>query len=79
MPAVLLSAADDPFIEPQMIEDATRGTGAFVHMEPVGGHLGYLAARPVGGEGYAEFAGRRWLGAAVAHYVAELSGVVRGR
>jgi len=79
VPAVLLSAADDPFIEPQMIEDATRGTGAFVHMEPVGGHLGYLAARPVGGEGYAEFAGRRWLGAAVAHYVAELSGVVRGR
>lgn len=73
VPTVILSAEDDPFIESKMIEDAARGSTAFVHMEPVGGHLGYLASGPVAGGPYAEFAGRRWLGAAVAHYVIELS------
>lgn len=73
VPAVLLSAADDPFIEPQMVEEAARGSAAFVHMERVGGHLGYLAARAVDGSPQGGFVGRRWLGAAVAHYVTELA------
>ncbi|MDB4736547.1 hypothetical protein OAF93_02155, partial [Planctomycetota bacterium] len=78
VPSVILSAADDPFIEPGMIEDAARGTAAFVHMEPVGGHLGYLAAGPVPAERHAEFVGRRWLGAAVSHYAIELARAARG-
>lgn len=78
VPAVVLSAADDPFIPPGMIADAAAGSGIHVHLEPVGGHLGYLsAAAPSGGGG---FPGRRWLAAAVSHYVSELAGEVgRGR
>ncbi len=79
VPSVILSAADDPFIEPGMIGDAARGTAAFVHMEPVGGHLGYLAAGPVPAERHGDFVGRRWLGAAVAHYAIELARVARGQ
>ena len=79
LPAVILSAADDPFIDPGMIEEAAAGTSIQVHMEPTGGHLGYLARggvdprpRGIGREGDG-FPGRRWLAAAVLHYVGELS------
>lgn len=70
VPAAIVTSADDPFVASGDVERATsdardrRGPGApplLAHVEPVGGHLGYL------GRG-----GQRWLAGALAHYGAEL-------
>jgi len=70
VPAAILTAADDPFVASGDVERAirqaraSRGPGApalLAHVEPVGGHLGYL-----------DRGGRRWLAGALAHYGAEL-------
>ncbi|QDV05978.1 putative hydrolase [Planctomycetes bacterium Poly30] len=77
-PAVILSADDDPFIAPEDITSAARGTAAFVHLEPVGGHLGYLSqpttARVAGLDPAGELRGlgSRWLAGAVLHYCEQL-------
>jgi len=64
-PAVILTAEDDPFVDPQAYRGVTRAEGVFLHLEPTGGHVGYLARR---GLGYAH-----WLDGALAHYVSELA------
>jgi predicted alpha/beta-fold hydrolase len=74
-PAVILSSGDDPFIEAADIERAAMDTQVFVHIEPRGGHLGYLT-RPsdVPSEFSSELPGlgRRWLPDAISHYLGEL-------
>ncbi|MEC8495200.1 MAG: alpha/beta fold hydrolase [Planctomycetota bacterium] len=69
LPAVVLSAADDPFIAAEDLTGATPGPRMLVHVEPTGGHLGYLssASPPVPGG-----SPRRWLGGALLHYAVEL-------
>lgn len=69
VPAVVLSAADDPFISAEDMTSATPGPRMLVHVEPTGGHLGYLsrAAPPIPGG-----TPRRWLGGALLHHAVEL-------
>lgn len=69
VPAVVLSAADDPFIFAEDLTDAAPGPRMLVHVEPTGGHLGYLssAGPPIPGG-----SPRRWLGGALLHYAVEL-------
>lgn len=72
-PVVILSSGDDPFIDPKDLTSRSHGPRMHCHIEPTGGHLGYLskgierAAVPEGGKG------SRWLGGAVLHYVAALA------
>jgi uncharacterized protein len=70
VPTVVLSSGDDPFVSSATIARAvadaavTRPAGApplHLHLEPTGGHLGYLAS---GGE--------RWLAGALGWYVERL-------
>ena len=66
-PTVWISAADDPFVAPSGFRDAPRSAHVHLHLEPTGGHVGYLAARGWGCE--------RWLDGALEHYVGELARV----
>lgn len=76
-PVVILSSGDDPFIDPGDLTSPAHGPRMHCHIEPTGGHLGYLtkgidrAAVPEGGKG------SRWLGGAVLHYVTALARQVR--
>jgi len=71
LPTVWISAADDPFVAPEGFREAPRSKHVHLHLEPTGGHVGYLAARGVGCE--------RWLDGALEHYVGELTRVVTER
>ena len=65
MPTVIVTSRDDPFVAAERTETVVEGTGVALHVEPVGGHIGYLSAErtPVGT--------RRWIDAAVWHYVSQ--------
>jgi len=66
VPTVILTAADDPFVEPEVYRDAELSDRILLHIEPHGGHVGYLARRRRGlGWGH-------WLDGALGHYVKEL-------
>ncbi len=67
-PTVILTSADDPFVDPAAYAGQERSAWVHLHVEPVGGHVGYLAARktPLGT--------RRWLDYALDHYLAQLLG-----
>lgn len=69
-PTHLLVAADDPFVPLDMLRDAPRSDAVTVHVQPTGGHLGYLAAAPT------PLGTRRWLDWALRELV---SGAVGGR
>jgi predicted alpha/beta-fold hydrolase len=62
-PTVILTAADDPLIDPAPLRAARLSGAIHVQIEPHGGHMGYLSRS---GDG-------RWLDAALVHYVAELT------
>ncbi|MEM8885017.1 MAG: thioesterase, partial [Planctomycetota bacterium] len=62
-PTVLLTAADDPFVPIESYENLDLNRSIHLHVEPVGGHMGYLAAGPR----------RRWLDGALDAYVDWLS------
>lgn len=65
IPTVILSSRDDPFISPEDVEGCTLGPLTHLHLEHVGGHLGYLSSKGP----------RRWLAGALLHYVKELTQV----
>ena len=67
VPAVILTAADDPFVDPSIYAGLEPPANLRLHVEPVGGHVGYLEANGPGGLGW-----RRWLDGALLHYVDEL-------
>jgi predicted alpha/beta-fold hydrolase len=69
VPAVILTAADDPFVEAGAYASASLPSSLCLHVEPTGGHVGFLAR---GG-----LAGSRWLDGALVHYVAELARAAR--
>lgn len=69
-PTVILTAADDPFVAGARIAAAPRSAHVHVHLEPVGGHVGYLEAHGGVKTG-------RWLDGALVHYVQELVRAVR--
>ncbi len=67
VPTVILSALDDPLIDSRVFERVALSPHVCLHLEPHGGHMGYLARSSSGYE--------RWLDGALAHYCDEL---VRG-
>ena len=68
-PAVILTAADDPFVDPAVYRTAELPPNLLLHIERTGGHVGYLARR---GAGW-----MRWLDAALVHYVEQLASLAR--
>lgn len=44
VPTVMLTAADDPFIPVESYLDAQLSSAIRLHIEPIGGHVGYYAA-----------------------------------
>ncbi len=64
-PAVIVTAGDDPFVDPSVLP-AEAPDSLFFHVEPTGGHVGYVARRGLGYE--------RWLDGALVHYLEELLG-----
>jgi predicted alpha/beta-fold hydrolase len=64
-PAVIVTAADDPFVDASAYRDARLPDHLRLHVEPVGGHMGFLARYGLGWG--------RWLDGALVHYVAELA------
>lgn len=63
VPTVLLMAKDDPFIPWEHALQAQPLPSVHLHLEPRGGHMGYLSRDLPGG---------RWLPYAVAHYARQL-------
>lgn len=61
-PAVILTAADDPFVDARIYERLDLSDAVTLHVEPSGGHVGYVARHD-----------RRWIDAAVVHYVEALA------
>jgi predicted alpha/beta-fold hydrolase len=64
-PTVILTSADDPFVDPAVYRDQPLSEAVFLHVEASGGHVGYLARQGFGCV--------RWLPGALAHYVDQLA------
>jgi predicted alpha/beta-fold hydrolase len=65
-PGVILTAADDPFVDPAAYGSLALPSGLLLHVEPCGGHVGYLERHGAGA--------RPWLDGALVHYVEALAG-----
>jgi uncharacterized protein len=63
VPTVILLAQDDPFIPWHHVADANPSPAVHLHVEPRGGHMGYLSR---------DLPGHRWLPYAVGHYAQQL-------
>jgi hypothetical protein len=63
LPTVLLMAKDDPFIPWQAAAEANLPPAVHLHLEPHGGHMGYLSR---------DLPDHRWLPYAVEHYARQL-------
>jgi predicted alpha/beta-fold hydrolase len=63
VPTVILMAKDDPFIPWQHAAEAHASSAVHLHLEPRGGHMGYLSR---------DLPGHRWLPYAVEHYARQL-------
>jgi predicted alpha/beta-fold hydrolase len=61
VPALILTARDDPFVAVEPFEELTAPPGVEVHIVPRGGHLGFLGRDGAGGIHWAEEAMARWL------------------
>lgn len=68
VPTAILMAGDDPFVSAERLADAPASPHVFKHIEPVGGHVGYLTKAGLLGH-------RPWLTGAIAHYAKELVAV----
>jgi uncharacterized protein len=63
VPTVILMAKDDPFIPWRHAVKANPSPAVHLHLEPRGGHMGYLSR---------DLPGHRWLPYAVGHFTKEL-------
>jgi len=63
VPTVILMAKDDPFIPWQHAAKASPSPAVHLHLEPRGGHMGYLSR---------DLPDHRWLPYAVEHYAQQL-------
>jgi predicted alpha/beta-fold hydrolase len=70
VPTVIVTAADDPFVDPVAYRDAELSSSVLLHIEASGGHVGYLT--------HSGFGWRRWLDGALTHYVDELRALSQG-
>jgi hypothetical protein len=64
-PTVILTSQDDPFVAWQDHAEAPKSPSVHLHLEPVGGHMGYLSR---------DVPGRRWLDLALGRYMDGLLG-----
>lgn len=64
-PGAIVTAADDPFVDPRAYEAGALAPGLTLHIEEHGGHVAYLEGR---GAGFG-----RWLDGALVHYVEALA------
>ena len=71
VPTVILTAADDPFVRVEDFRAARLSPKVHLHIEPHGGHVGYLE------RGGIPLSGHKWLDGALAHYIEELCAAVR--
>lgn len=67
IPTAVLTAADDPFVPVADYQQASLSPMVFCHIEPKGGHMGYLSKRNVG------TFGKRWLDYALNHFLTQLT------
>ncbi len=65
-PGVILTAADDPFVDPVAYSGLALPANLLLHVEPSGGHVAYLERHGV--------RARPWLDGALVHYVEALLG-----
>jgi predicted alpha/beta-fold hydrolase len=65
-PGVILTAADDPFVDPLAFSGLALPPNLLLHVEPCGGHVAYLERHGAGA--------RPWLDGALVHYVEALAG-----
>lgn len=65
-PTAILHAADDPFVPASVFDGLARSAHTHLHLEPTGGHVGYLSSGPL------RLRPRRWLLDAIDHYLAAL-------
>ncbi len=63
VPTVILMAKDDPFIPWQHAAEALPSSAVYLHLEPCGGHMGYLSR---------DLPDHRWLPYALEHYARQL-------
>ncbi len=63
VPTVILMAKDDPFIPWRHAVDSSPSDQVHLHIEPHGGHMGYLSR---------DLPGHRWLPYAIEHYAQQL-------
>lgn len=63
---VILTAADDPFVDPRAYAALALPANLLLHVEPCGGHVAYLERWGAGA--------RPWLDGALVHYVEALAG-----
>ncbi len=68
VPTVILTAADDPFVDASKLRNAERSNCLCLHVEPHGGHLGYITRDRT------HLGTRAWLDAALSHYVEQFIG-----
>jgi predicted alpha/beta-fold hydrolase len=68
-PTVIIHAQDDPFVTAQSYAETQLSRQCHLHLEPHGGHVGYLT-------GTAR-APQKWLGGALSHYVVEVCAAVQ--
>jgi len=66
LPTVILTAADDPFLDVGRYAAVKLPESIFLHVEPHGGHVGFLAR-----------GGVRWIDDALEHYVDQLVTLLR--
>jgi predicted alpha/beta-fold hydrolase len=66
-PTVLLSAADDPFVDGEDYRTAELSPSTVLHLEKFGGYMGYLSGAPT------PLGSRRWLDYALNEYVKALT------
>ena len=64
-PTAIVTAADDPFVDPRAYEGVELSPSMTLHVEPVGGHVAYLTRHGLGWE--------HWLDGALTHYVEALA------
>lgn len=70
VPTVIITSEDDPFIDFCNYTSATLSSSAILHLEKVGGHLGYLTDRPT------PLGTHRWLDYATREYLMELGSLI---
>jgi predicted alpha/beta-fold hydrolase len=63
VPTVILTSQDDPFAPGADVLDCALAPAIHLHLEPFGGHMGYLSRN---------LAGYRWLDYALEHYLDHL-------